>query len=105
MPLTVGPGSIATAISLVAGHIDHQGFDLIKAIPAMTGALLALIALSVVIYYVCRESSDLQRLLGVNGTNILARLFAFILLAIGVQILLGGIEGFSGEIFKSLSTH
>jgi multiple antibiotic resistance protein len=105
MPLTVGPGSIATAISLVAGHIDHQGFDLIKAIPAMTGALLALIALSIVIYYVYRESSGLQRLLGVNGTNVLARLFAFILLAIGVQILLGGIEGFSGEIFKSLSTH
>jgi multiple antibiotic resistance protein len=105
MPLTVGPGSIATSISLVAGHINHKGFDLIKAIPAMAGALLALIALSLVIYYVYRESSGLQRLLGVNGTNVLARLFAFILLAIGIQILLGGIEGFSGEIFKSLSAH
>jgi multiple antibiotic resistance protein len=105
MPLTVGPGSIATAISLVAGHIDHTGLDLTKAIPAMVGTLLALIALSLVIYSVYRESSGLQRLLGVNGTNVLARLFAFILLAIGVQILLGGIEGFSVEIFKSLSIH
>jgi multiple antibiotic resistance protein len=105
MPLTVGPGSIATAISLVAGHIDDKKFNFFNAAPAMAGALLALIALSVVIYYIYRESSGIQRLLGVNGTNVLARLFAFILLAIGVQILLGGIEGFSGEIFKFLSTH
>lgn len=105
MPLTVGPGSIATAISLVAGHIDDKNFNFIKAMPAIAGALLALIALTIVIYYIYRESSGIQRLLGVNGTNVLARLFAFILLAIGVQILLGGIEGFSGEIFKFLSKH
>lgn len=105
MPLTVGPGSIATAISLVAGHIDEGGFNFIKAAPAIAGALLALIALSLVIYYVYSQSSKLQALLGVNGTNVLARFFAFILLAIGVQIFLGGIEGFAGQVFKAFSIH
>ena len=35
---------------------------------------------------------DLERVLGTNGTNILVRLFAFILLCIGLQIMWIGIS-------------
>ena len=105
MPLTVGPGSIATAIALAAGSKHNQGFDLAKEIPTILGGLLGLIALSLTIYVAYREASGLQRLLGANGTNILMRLFAFILLAIGVQIFLGGLEGFSLQIYKGLPSH
>jgi multiple antibiotic resistance protein len=103
MPLTIGPGSIATSISLMAGARHGQNFSYAAELPGLAGGLLGLIALSVTIYIVYSQSSNIQRLLGENGTNVLMRLFAFILLAIGVQIFLGGIEGFSGDLLKFLN--
>lgn len=105
MPLTVGPGSIATAIALVAGHQDEKGFNIVNDLPAVVGTLLALLALALSIYFIYRESSGIQRLFGVNGTNVLMRLFAFILLAIGVQIFLGGINGFALDLTKLMPVH
>lgn len=103
MPLTIGPGSIATSISLMAGARHGQNYSYAAELPALAGGLLGLLALSVTIYVVYSQSSNIQRLLGDNGTNVLMRLFAFILLAIGVQIFLGGIEGFSSDLYKFLN--
>jgi len=103
MPLTIGPGSIATSISLMAGARHGQNYSYAAELPALAGGLLGLIALSVTIYIVYSQSSNIQRLLGENGTNVLMRLFAFILLAIGVQIFLGGVEGFSGDLLKFIN--
>ena len=105
MPMTVGPGSIATAISLVAAEQDEKDFHFLAQLPAVIGATSALVVLSLVIYFVYRESSGIQRLLGANGTNVLMRLFAFILLAIGVQIFLGGLNGYALDLSKLISTH
>jgi multiple antibiotic resistance protein len=105
MPLTVGPGSIATAIALVASNQGDKPLNLLNELPAVIGALAALVALCVVIYLIYRESSVIQRLFGVNGTNVLMRLFAFILLAIGVQIFLGGVNGFAVDLTKLVSVH
>lgn len=105
MPLTVGPGSIATAISLVAAGQSEKNFHLIAQMPSVIGAFMALVALSLIIYFVYLESSSIQKFLGANGTNVLNRLFAFILLAIGVQIFLGGIDGYSMELQKILTPH
>ena len=105
MPLTIGPGSIATSISLMAGTRHSHDYSYIAELPALAGGLLGLIALSITIYVVYSQASNVQRLLGENGTNVLMRLFAFILLAIGVQIFLGGIEGFSGNLLKFLNAH
>jgi multiple antibiotic resistance protein len=102
MPLTTGPGSIATAISLVAAYQDGKSLNLIKELPAVLGTVAALITLSIVIYVVYRESSGIQKLLGPAGTNALMRLFAFILLAIGVQIFLGGAQAFTNEVIGAL---
>jgi len=102
LPLTAGPGSIATAISLVAGFQEGKSLNLFNELPIVIGALLALILLSVVIYIIYSESSVIQRVLGPAGTNAVMRLFAFILLAIGVQIFLGGVQGFSAEVFTAL---
>ena len=103
MPLTIGPGSIATSISLMAGTRHSHDYSYIAELPSLAGGLLGLVALSVVIYVVYSQASNVQRLLGDNGTNVLMRLFAFILLAIGVQIFLGGVEGFSGNLLKFLN--
>ncbi len=103
MPLTIGPGSIATSISLMAGARHGQDYSYATELPALAGGLLGLFALSLTIYLVYSQSSNIQRILGTNGTNVLMRLFAFILLAIGVQIFLGGIEGFSADLIKFLN--
>jgi multiple antibiotic resistance protein len=100
MPLTVGPGSIATAISLAAAVQDENDFHWLAELPKVIGATSALIVLSLIIYLVYRESSGIQKLLGANGTNVLMRLLAFILLAIGVQIFLGGLNGYVLELSK-----
>lgn len=105
MPMTIGPGSIATSISLMTAFRNNHTYNFAEELPGLAGGLLGLIALSVTIYVVYSQSSNIQRLLGENGTNVLMRLFAFILLAIGVQIFLGGIQGFSGDLLKSLNAH
>ena len=105
LPLTAGPGSIATAISLVAGYQDGKTLNLLHELPAVIGSVIALIALSIVIYVIYRESSLIQRALGPAGTNAVMRLFAFILLAIGVQIFLGGINGFAVDLAKLIPAH
>lgn len=98
LPLTAGPGSIATAISLVAGYQNGKSLDLLSEMPVVIGTVIALLLLSTVIYVMYKESSLIQRILGPAGTNAVMRLFAFILLAIGVQIFLGGVQGFSVEL-------
>ena len=103
LPLTAGPGSIATAISLVAGYQDGKGFNFIQELPAIIGAVLALFALSVTVYLIYKESSLMQRVLGAAGTNAVMKLFSFILLAIGVQIFLGGVNGFAVNLSKLLA--
>jgi multiple antibiotic resistance protein len=106
MPLTVGPGSIATAIALAAAAAQNEkDFHYLSQMPAVIGAMMALAALSLIVYFVYRESSGIQRLLGANGTNVLNRLFAFILLAIGVQIFLGGLNGYALDLSKLISIH
>lgn len=102
MPLTTGPGSIATAISLVAAYQDGKSLNILNELPAVIGTVAALITLSIVIYVVYRESSGIQKLLGPAGTNALMRLFAFILLAIGVQIFLGGAQAFALEVIATI---
>jgi len=105
MPLTTGPGSIATAIALVAAYQDGKPLNLLNELPAVIGTIAALLTLSVVIYVVYRESSGIQKLLGPAGTNALMRLFAFILLAIGVQIFLGGLNGYALGLSKLVIAH
>lgn len=87
LPLTVGPGSIAVAITLGAQAPRRLGtLALIFAADAIGALLLAL-----TIYVLYRNAQRLTRRLGVTGTVILLRLSAFILLCIGVQIVWNGV--------------
>ncbi len=105
LPLTAGPGSIATAISLVAAYQDGRPLNILNELPAVIGTVAALLALSITIYVIYKESSLIQKVLGPAGTNAVMRLFAFILLAIGVQIFIGGISGLSIDLSKLISAH
>jgi multiple antibiotic resistance protein len=102
LPLTVGLGSLATVIALVVNNKKSTGFDIANEFSAIVGALLGICAVTLSIYVAYREASRIQRVFGENGTNVLMRLFAFILLAIGIQIMWGGINELLLEVIKEL---
>jgi multiple antibiotic resistance protein len=86
MPLTVGPGSISVAITLGANPPRDLRALLTTTLAHVVGVLITVVAI-----YLCYRYADrLVRRLGKTGTNIMIRLTAFILLAIGTQIIWNG---------------
>ncbi len=81
LPFTVGPGSIAVAIALGTGS-PREGLAPVHLI----GVAVALAILCVSIYLCVRFASLFEKLLGTTGTEVMMRLFAFVLFCIGVQI-------------------
>jgi multiple antibiotic resistance protein len=102
LPLTVGPGSLATVIALVVNNKKPTDFNIENELSTIVGALLGICAITMSVYIAYREASRIKRVLGDNGTNVLMRLFAFILLAIGIQIIWGGINELLLEVIKEL---
>jgi len=91
MPLTVGPGSIAVALTLGSNLHEEAHLQLIvNALAAVIGILL----IGLTIYLCYRFSDGLERLLGPTGTSVLIRLSAFIVVCIGIQIMFNGLEEF-----------
>jgi multiple antibiotic resistance protein len=98
MPLTVGPGSIAVALTLGSNLHEETHLQLIfSALTAVIGILL--IGLSIFLCYWLSE--QLQRFLGPTGTSVLIRLSAFIVVCIGIQIMFNGLEDFY-RVLKSV---
>src|SRR6516225_1662296 len=82
LPLTVGPGSISVAITLGSQRpkipVDFAHLALLAG-----GAIAGVLAVAVTIYVCYRFAERIVAALGVSGTNVLMRLFAFVLLCIG----------------------
>ena len=93
MPLSVGPGSISVAITLGA-HLTRPGGSIFsRAYVFELVAALAGMALLCVVMAICYGSAErLERVLGKSGTDIMIRLSAFFLLAIGLQIMWNGLS-------------
>ncbi|OJB05424.1 MarC family protein [Burkholderia ubonensis] len=90
VPLTTGPGSIATAIALNANRTHKLSeFALSSLVSIAVSALVAL-----VIWQTYSRSAFLARYLGTEGTKVAMRVSAFLLLCIGVQIMLTGFSEF-----------
>jgi multiple antibiotic resistance protein len=91
MPLTVGPGSIAVALTLGSNLHTETHLQLITS--ALT-AVIGVVLIGVTIFLCYWFSEALQRMLGPTGTSILIRLSAFIVVCIGIQIVFNGLEDF-----------
>ncbi|HUH83952.1 MAG TPA: MarC family protein [Stellaceae bacterium] len=95
MPLTVGPGSIAVAITL--GSQRPKTAANLADLAFLGGAAVAgLLAIAATIYVCYRFAERLVAALGENGTNVLVRLSAFILLCIGIEIVWNGYSALAG---------
>ncbi len=107
LPITVGPGCISIAITLGA-HLRHQagpGFE--HGYPRhFLAALTGMFLLCVLVWVCYGNAGRLVKILGKSGTTIVTRLSAFILMAIGVQIVFNGMSSglpeFLGGILKCL---
>lgn len=92
LPFTTGPGTIAVAVALGAGH-PAEG-----AAAFFAGVALAAAALAVVIGGLYAFSDRLAAVLGRNGSRTLTRLSAFLLFCIGVQLLINGVVDVLGPL-------
>ena len=104
LPITVGPGCISIAITLGA-HIRRQagpGFE--HGYPRHFIAGLIGMFLLCLLVMACYGNADrLVKWLGKSGTTIMTRLSAFILLAIGVQIMWNGLSNGLPQLFAFLA--
>jgi multiple antibiotic resistance protein len=85
-PMTTGPGTIAASIALGAQIPPTPVLYLAGAIVAAAGAALV----SLVLYFVFKNSAKVLRALGDVGMLVMTRLMAFMLLCIGIQIMWDG---------------
>lgn len=78
LPLTTGPGGIAVSVAL--------GTSLPRDAEHILGTLIATLAMVATIWACYRYSDRLSKAVGVTGADALARIFAFILICLGVAI-------------------
>jgi multiple antibiotic resistance protein len=103
LPITVGPGCISIAITLGA-HLRHQaGPGWANGYPRQfLAALLGMFLLRLLVMFCYGNADRLVHLLGKSGTSIMTRLSAFILFAIGVQIVWNGLSSGLPQLFSFL---
>ena len=89
MPLTVGPGSIAVAITL-GSQRPKAATDVVHLALLAGAAVAGIFAIAVTVYVCFRFAERIVAELGANGGRVLMRLSAFILLCIGIQIMWSG---------------
>jgi multiple antibiotic resistance protein len=87
IPFTIGPGTISVCITLGAGR--PPGGD---ALPYLATLTLAAIAIVLTIWIMFSFADRVGGLVGKTGARALTRLFALILLCVGVQITASGVE-------------
>ncbi len=94
IPFTAGPGTIAVAIALGAGHpklFNGLGWFFL----GMTAAAAAMTAVIWIFYH---YADRLAEMTGPTGSRTISRMAAFLLLCIGVQILIRGVEDVLGPM-------
>lgn len=99
IPLTTGPGTIATAIAIGTnrpGNLDEL-------FSSSVAWFLIALAVTTTIYHAYRRSSAMARLFGEEGTGIVTRLSAFLLLCVGVQIMITGIVEVARSVLEGAS--
>ena len=58
----------------------------------LRGAILAIIITAIIAWLVLRSAGFVSRILGVNGVDSLSRIMGFLLICIGVQFVILGVQ-------------
>jgi multiple antibiotic resistance protein len=100
MPFTTGPGTIAVSIALGAVR-PPRGSGLLF---FFLGVSAAAVAIAGTVWVAYRSAGRIASFLGASGRRTLSRIMAFLLLCIGVQILVTGIEGVGIDLLGRLKS-
>jgi multiple antibiotic resistance protein len=85
IPLTTGAGTMSTVI-LFSQQIHHSEILTVR-------LLGAIVCMTLIIYLSFRYSTDIIKVLGETGMDVLAKIFGLITLALGIQFIITGIQG------------
>lgn len=89
LPFTTGPGTIAVAIALSANGAVSHGSNWVGFV---IGATIAALAVALAVGFSYASADRLVEFLGPVRSRVVTRLAAFILLCVGVQIMLLGLQ-------------
>lgn len=96
-PITYGPGSIAASITVGVSLIDRSPM---LTMTGVGGACVGALVVGLSIWLCYNYAERLLSRLGENGTIVLLRISAFILLCLGVQIFWSGAENLLTSAFE-----
>jgi multiple antibiotic resistance protein len=88
LPFTTGPGTISVTIALASARPSSG----VGVIAFFLGASAATLAIAGCVWAAYRSADYVSALIGNSARNTLTRLFAFLLLCVGVQIMVTGVE-------------
>ncbi|HWK70398.1 MarC family protein [Pollutimonas sp. M17] len=88
-PMICGPGALSAALTVGATLHDERAW---ATTVKLAGSLPAIAVAALVVYLCLRFAAQFMHKLGPNGTAVLMRLSAFILLCLGVQIVWDGVH-------------
>jgi multiple antibiotic resistance protein len=97
MPFTTGPGTISVAIALGSTR-PTNGLGLLS---FFLGASAAALVIAVSVWIAYRSADGLVRALGPSSARTITRLAAFLLLCVGTQILVNGIDDVLGPLLAA----
>ena len=87
IPLTTGPGTIAAAVALGASHPS----DLRGVVSSLVADVLVSFIVAIMIVVAYANAVRFANWVGQEGTRVITRISAFLLLCVGVQIMLTGV--------------
>jgi multiple antibiotic resistance protein len=96
-PITSGPGTLVGLLTLTA-HISNKVIS--KDILAHAGVFLAVVVLSVLVYFCYAYAPKITKAVPPATANGILRVIAFILLCIGVQIAWNGLSVLLADLIK-----
>jgi multiple antibiotic resistance protein len=85
MPLIAGPGAITTVVTMTAAEPGWKG---------TANVITAAFILAIVLLVTLLSSTKLQQLMSRRGQRVFLRFMGLILVAIGAQLLMGGVRDF-----------
>ncbi|WP_392565662.1 MarC family NAAT transporter [Utexia brackfieldae] len=90
MPSTAGPGTIAMIIS-TASTIKSGQIEITPWVMYASSILIPL-AISVILWLCLRSSGTIMRLVGKSGIDAISRIMGFLLVCMGTQFIINGIQ-------------
>ncbi|MCR5878921.1 MarC family NAAT transporter [Phenylobacterium sp. J367] len=93
MPSLAGPGSISVVLSSAAQIRSTRPEDWAL---IYVGVVLGIAACTAISFVVLRASTRMVTFLGKSGLDAMTRIFGFLLICIGMQFLLSGVDAFFG---------